>query len=257
MFGGTKERRRAHGLALVAGAMLVASLPLGAQAGPVGGEMCMEGGHGAFNELCAYGPAGCVAVGIYVKVEPNAVLPNGATVQLSRTQANAYGWMGYGYGHGDAHQAQATVPGNLGAGAIESACNAYSTTGYNSAWGDADVAQLSLDLNSYGVPVTLSADVLHEWGSSTNGAGGNAANILNLSGSVWFVALPAIGMAAAPNTWIPLGPAGDLYLNEQTIGFGFCPTFNGDALRLVVKDPTTGAAAATIIVSWVSTSTCP
>lgn len=213
-----------------------------------------EPGH--TSELCAYGPAGCVAVGLYVHVEPNAALPTGATVQLSRSQANAYGWGGFGYSHSDAHQAQASLPGTLGDGNVESSCNAYSADGFNVAWGDADATNLNLDLGpNYALPVVLSADILHEYGWSMGGAGGNSANLANLYACV-VVCVGPLASSVPANTMIAIGTS-ELWLNEQKVGLaGFCPVYWGDAARLIVRDPF-GNTLAQVIISWVSTSTCP
>lgn len=225
-----------------------------AQLDPCGGE---QGGTGHGSDLCATGPAGCVAVGVRVEIAPNIALPFGATVELSRSTAMASGSGGYGYSHGDAHQAKATIPATLGAGAVESSCNAFSKSGSNAAWGDADVSQLYLSLYPYSVPVTLSADVLHEYGSSFNGAGGNTANIENFFATVNGSPVGPFNTSAGVNETHSLGPLGTLYLNEQRTSFSPCPEFHGDALRLDITDPATGLLVARVIISWVSTSTCP
>lgn len=227
-----------------------------------------DGGQGGWSQisqdLCSHGPAGCIAVGLYARIEPTLLAPSGATSQISRSTANAYAWNGFGQAHGDTAVAKADVPPTLGEGLVESRCDAFTYSqrddwgnvwGTNDARGTAETERLALDLNSYGIPVSLNLDVLKEEGWSTNGAGGNTANILDATLTVasnTFV-LP---VSAAPNTVFSAGIA-TVYLNEQTIGFGFCPVYSGDALRLVVTDPTTGATVATVIVSWVSTSTCP
>lgn len=255
------DARKGTRLWKLAGLLTVATLAFApAQAGPAEQDLCGQGGagHGEGSDLCAVGPAGCVAIGLRVDISPSVLLPGGATVELSRSVAHAFGYYGFGYGHGDAHQMQATVSPSLGTGAIESDCNAYSTNGFNYAWGQAETTRLAINLlPAYGIPVTLNVDVLKENGSSMNGAGGNAANIVDVSGSVFFVPIGPIGASAPANTTISLGPVGTLYLNEQTVAPGFCPVYNGDALRLVVNDPLSGAQVAQVLISWVSTSTCP
>lgn len=242
-------------LAASVATLSIALAPAAGRAGQAG--PCDQGStYGGQSDLCAQGPAGCVAVGVRVDVSPSALLPGGAKVELSRSQANAWSYHGAGYGHGDAHQVRADVPPTLGAGAVESSCDAYSDPYTNWAKGSADVMELSLDLGTYGIPVTLSADVLHETGWSLNGMGGNTANVIDVSGSVFGIPIPPLAVSAPPNTTVPLGPA-TLYLNEQAVSFGdLCPVYSGDALRLVVTDPLTGAPVAQVIVSWVSTSTC-
>lgn len=262
------------GILRLAAFVAMAALAAGpARAGdPSGNGACgtEQGGHsGGLGDLCASGPAGCVAIGLRVDVYPNAALPYGASVELARTQANAFaqGWMGYGagYGHGDAHTAQASVPATLGAGVIESRCDAAANgwEHFTSNWaaGSAETTRLALSLASYGVPAYLFADVLREIGSSYAGTGTNSANIADVSGGAYLVTLPPVSESVPPNTVVPLGPVGTLYLNEQTVVppsmFNPCPVFNGDAARLVINDPSTGAPAAQVLVSWVSTSTCP
>lgn len=227
--------------------------PVGDLGGPVGGRNQI----GA--DLCAHGPAGCVSVGLYVRVEPNVAAPSGATIQLSRSATNAAGWNGSGYAHGDAAAANTSIPPTLGAGVLESSCDSYGYTqewgSWNSAYGRATAERLTIDLNAYSIPVSLNVETLKEEGSSVNGSGTNGATVTTISGSVLGNPI-SIPVTAAPNTVVPLGLA-TLYLNEQTVGFGPCPVYHGDALRLVVNDPTTGAPLATVIVSSVSTSTCP
>jgi len=231
-------------------------------------------GDGGSNNGCATGPAGCVAIGLSVKVEPNVALPGGASVELSRSQANAYSYayssptggsygFGQGYGHGDAHQVKADVPPTLGNGDIESSCDAMSfhqnqNYAYNYAYGSADTSRFTINLAGYGLPVYLNGDVLSESGSSYNATGSNSADVMNISGSVFGTPV-SLSNSQPANTAIAVGPA-TLYLNEQFISppsmFNPCPIFSGDALRLVVNDPTTGAKVATVTLSWVSTSTC-
>jgi len=251
----------------------IVPLPIGGGTNP---DPCAQtqGGHGpggpgnGGGAPCASGPAGCIAIGVRVDVFPNAALPGGANVELSKTQANAfsggYGGYGYGYGHGDAHQAQANVPPTLGAGAIESRCDAQSFTQqkqYNYASGTAETARLNLNLYGYGVPVILNADVLREDGWSSAGAGANSANIVTLSGWVNGSPVGPVDASQPANTSQSFGPLGTIYLNEQFVSppsiFNPCPTYSGDAARLVVTDPTTGSPIAQVLISWVSTSTCP
>jgi hypothetical protein len=125
----------------------------------------------------------------------------------------------------------------------------------NSAYGRASAERFSIDLGMYSIPVYLTIDTLQEEGWSFNGWGMNTANITTITGSV-FGNPVFVPVTETPNTVVPLGAA-TLYLNEQTMGAGPCPVFHGDALRLVVTDPTTGSPLATVIVSSVSTSTCP
>jgi hypothetical protein len=270
----TKSTRRIRlmvGLLAVV-ALMVAPAHAGSQTyNPCGEQSNPGGGHESGGGLCAYGPAGCVAIGLRIDVFPNAALPGGANVELSRTQANAgsfappTGGYAYGQGHGDAHQAQATVPPTLGTGIIESRCDAWSTAmggkSYNDASGTAETYRLSLSLFGYSIPVLINADVLREDGWSSGGAGGNSANVVTVTGWVGSGPLTPISYSAAPNTAVSLGALGTLWLNEQIYTppslFNPCPTFSGDALRLVVNNPATGAPAAQVLVSWVSTSTCP
>jgi hypothetical protein len=274
-----------------------AGVPLPVQCGdPKTPDPCdprQGGGHGGpeqgDGDLCAkpiFG-ASCVAIGLYLKVEPNPALPTGATTQLSRSEAMAAGFNGFGFGHADAHQVRQDLPGTLGAGAVESKCDVNASAQqdfkYTFAHGRADTAQVALDLMpNYGVPLNLQFDVLCEEGASNNTApgflydpcvpsppgdpgaslyGANRADVANLIVN----GTPLVSVAAAPNTWIPLPPAvvpglaGDLYLNEQWPGvptpFSPCVRWDGDALRLVLRNPVTGATVATLIMSWVSTCT--
>lgn len=207
-------------------------------AGPAGSSLCGEGQHeggsgpggdGGSNDLCAQGPAGCVGIGAWIHVEPNIALPTGATIELARSQANAFSgaqsWngyaYGYGYGHGDAHTAQAVIPGALGTGVVESRCDAQAFSAdqqgnFNYAVGQADTSRFSISLANYGMPVYLAGDVLTEDGSSYAGSGSNSASIENLSGSVFGNPIGPINNAAAPNTVYSFGPA-TLYLNEQSV----------------------------------------
>lgn len=232
----------------------------GAYAGN-GEGMCQGdpgGGHGQGGALCAYGPAGCVAIGLRVDVAPNPALPFGASTELARSQANAFAFgPSFAYGHGDAHTASAQIPGTLGSGAIESRCDASAQEQFHYASGDADVSNFYISLYSYSIPVVLWGDVLHETGWSMNGAGANSANVVNLQGVVNGNPIGPVSNTQAPNTAISLGGAGTLYLNEQFVGFTNCPTYSGDAARLVINNPVTGAQIAQVLISWVSTSTCP
>lgn len=259
------------------------------------------------NPLCATGPAGCVAIGVYVDVSPVPILlPTGAVVQLSRSVANAR--FQFGSSHADAHQERTDLPGTLAQGVVESECNASveadPRTGkpLTHADGKADTAQFSLNLApSYSIPLELSFDVLCEEGSSTNAVGdlpigpagtpnpvpgpppygpcqpppashpvsstgGNRGDVANvvINGLSLIPTPPA---SFPPNTAIDLPPiiapglVGTLYLNEQ-FGpfFDFttdCVRYEGDALRLVLRNPITSATVATVIVSWVSTCTIP
>lgn len=222
-----------------------------------------EDGH---DPLCPNGPSECIAYGAYIATDPAPGAPMGARTHLARSHAAAQagGWYGYGYGQSDADSStqRADVPPALGEGVVESECHAWSYGQQeffsNYAWGRAETARLALDLNSYGVPVTVSADVLHERGfASTGGFGSNDANIADVSIVTPFGAL-VLPASASPNTAIPLpGGLGTVYLNEQSVSvspFG-CLVFSGDALRLVVNRPGIGGQV-TVIVSWVANAAC-
>ena len=101
----------------------------------------------------------------------------------------------------------------------------------------------------------VNADVLREDGSSLNGTGWNTANVADAV--VWVGGTPHIvSHSEGPNTTYAIAPGVTVHLNEQGVSASFCPVFWGDALRLEITDPTTGALIAQVIVSWVSTSTC-
>jgi hypothetical protein len=100
--------------------------------------------------------------------------------------------------------------------------------------------------------------------------GANRADIANLIVNGTQI-IPS-GLTSVPaNTAIGIPPpypglVADVYLNEQgSISIAcFVPpffvfpgtTFWGDALRVILKNPITGATVASVIVSWVSTTTC-
>ena len=217
--------------------------------------------------LCPAGPAECIAYGMFLSVDPMIGAPSGATSHLARSharsQAGAYNGYGYAQSDSDASTQRADVPPALGEGVVESSCNTFSYSQgqyfYNYASGTAETARLSLDLSSYGAPVSLSADVLRETGyAASGGAGSNTANIADVSLTIPSFGTISVPLPAAPNTAIPL-PAGlgTLYLNEQSVSlspFG-CPVFAGDALRLVINRPGIGGQV-TLILSWVANAAC-
>lgn len=216
--------------------------------------------------LCAQGPAECVAVGLGIYVDPTIALPGGASTELSRSHAQSFaqGYGGFGFGHANSDTAvqRASVPPALGEGVVESSCSARSYAqeffAFNGADGTAETARLRLDLTSYGAPVGIVADVLREDGSSsTGGAGGNTANVADVT-----VTAPGgpyvISHSEAANQAYPLpGGLGTVYFNEQFVAptaFG-CIGHHGDAMRVVVNRPVLGGTI-TVLVSWVSTAAC-
>jgi hypothetical protein len=237
--------------------------PVGNLGGPVPcGDPCQTNTPSDFQSpLCPFGPAGCVAVGLYAKV-------GSLTTQLARSTANAgagaQGGPGYSYGYGfsqsDAHTAKADLPPELGSGAVESYCsaNAYADTFGNiftGAFGSADAARVFIDASSLGQPPTLYADALSEYGASFPFCASGAYNCADVADlEVYNPPQPSNYYAVPPNTVIPLGPLGAIYLNEQFPGFynvfGNCLEHDGDAARIVL-------GPATVIVSWVATCGSP
>ncbi|MBI4730125.1 MAG: hypothetical protein HY775_11635 [Acidobacteria bacterium] len=265
MRGESAERPgRRPGVRALAGAALLALVLAPVGAGAQGHEQVPPPPEDLLASVGEMSLASCVAAGLVV--DAGALLP--ARIELSRSDADAGAWAwvwgreggagGQGHSHSDAAQAKAQVPPTLGEGLVTSGCDAdaqvqanpWGMYGYTSAKGYAETEQLALDLGT----LTLTADVLREDGSSTNGyTGGNTANVVD----VWLNGAPVVSHSEAPNTAVSLGPLGTLFVNEQRVySGGFCgPIFWGDALRLVLNDPS-GAPAAQVIVSWVSTATC-
>lgn len=216
--------------------------------------------------LCAQGPAECIAVGLGIYVDPTIALPGGASTELSRSHAQSFaqGYGGFGFGHASSDTAvqRASVPPALGEGVVESSCSVRSYAqeifAFNGADGTAETARLRLDLTSYGAPIGIVADILREDGSSsTGGAGGNTANVADVT-----VTAPGgpyvISHSEAPNQAYPLpGGLGTVYFNEQFAAptpFG-CVGHHGDAMRVALNRPVLGGTI-TVLVSWVSTAAC-
>lgn len=213
---------------------------------------------------------GCQAIDVYVWEDLSSLgAPVGSTTSVSKSVASVAKGTGFGSAHADAHKlnvgVSSTYPFFVGAGAVESQCNVtygHAGSGYfGSSNGQADVKNLSINLDPYVPGAYITADVLKENGSSTLSppGGSNTADIVNLVVSIPPATPILVSQSQLANSCLFLpGNLGEVCLNEQMVTPvpGCPPRYEGDALRVILNNPSIPTPIVQVLVSWVSTGVC-